>query len=249
MNDTLFIDQRYNLPWQSFRLWSILPPGGQTCKCMILKFPPHQQINNLYLKCVHCIDASTKNLAFHTAGVSSSDVLTWIYWTQMCDDCFNALQTAGPREGIQKPFCDQTHFPSHKSPGVDIFVVLLSITFGSAAGALCSAAVRLWDCRVQLLPVCFFFSANSSICFCRLSMISSFLASLRARSWALSSPTSSKNLCLHDGKTNKRQRKSQSHRLIKYIRLIILTHFLTSNTECKCTWAEAKSRQISCFSH
>ena len=48
---------------------------------------------------------------------------------------------------------------------------------------------------VQLLAP-LFLSATSSICLILLSMISSLLDSLRARSWALSSSTSSKNLCL-----------------------------------------------------
>lgn len=48
----------------------------------------------------------------------------------------------------------------------------------------------------QLLPL-FFLSATSSICLCLLSKTSILLASLRARSWALSSSTSSKNLCLY----------------------------------------------------
>lgn len=51
---------------------------------------------------------------------------------------------------------------------------------------------------IQLFPP-FFFSVNSSICLCLLSRISILLTSLRARSWALSSTISSKNLCLCRG--------------------------------------------------
>lgn len=56
-----------------------------------------------------------------------------------------------------------------------------------------------WSCgSVQLSPP-FFFSATSAICRCLLSSTSSLLASLRARSSALSTSTSSKNLCLCGG--------------------------------------------------
>lgn len=55
----------------------------------------------------------------------------------------------------------------------------------------------LWTVALQVLLPPFFLSVTSSICLCLLSRTSIRLALFRSRSWALSSSTSSKNLCLH----------------------------------------------------
>jgi len=82
---------------------------------------------------------------------------------------------------------------------IDIFRLCTGIYIHVESEESCSTTVIV-QAAVQLI-LSLFFSATSSICIILLSMISLLLASLRSRSWALSSSKSSKNLCLH-GKRN-----------------------------------------------
>lgn len=109
---------------------------------------------------------------------------------------------------MYEDYLSTIEYPSVKQVEVRVFTsFFLKVTFGVCHEILPDGerSVEVWDSVqvvVQLLPVLFFSNA-SSICLCLRSRISILLASFRARSCALSSSTSSKNLCLQRRRRNK----------------------------------------------
>lgn len=113
---------------------------------------------------------------------------TWLYWKLQWADYLNKSIGETRTRLLNSP--GSTSESGCVQEDIYTSVHLLNMIF-------CRRSV-VRSVTVQLLPP-LFFSATSSICLCLLSKISIFLASLRARSWALSASTSSKNLCLHAG--------------------------------------------------